>query len=435
MNYRNLYIIFILFAGLVLSACEKSDDASEGIAKISQIKVLGESNVVEANTAVAGDGVYLLVYTNVEFEYFAKLMTNEGVELWTKNLTVELGFNAYIPPLNAQALQTSGSILTIEEVLYDIDGTFAFFSGQRLVKMDIHGDVVYDNPQFVTAYSSSSIGISILNVFITNDGDYFVSGRLNQGLNSHRGYYTKYSRTGNIEFTASYFIDTSGNMGITGAIEQDGFFMLGGYYSVISGMGNNKYYMLKVSAEGELIWAQNHNTASTDFFFAFSYAPTLGRELILLNNGNMMYIMVPAHEFMPDQRSKGFIIDEKGAVVDSVFFDLANSNVASGANQAIGKGIVQLNDDSYIGIVNPISSVEGAVLENEIIVPLNYQFPKYGYIYSLDAFGGIDNMKYINRSLSNTLSAITLLSNGRTVILGVQASINNELRLILITNE
>ncbi|MCZ4409837.1 hypothetical protein O3Q51_13535 [Cryomorphaceae bacterium 1068] len=416
-------VFFFLSVSLLFSGCQKSDDPSDGIQEISQVKILGDWNVANSHTVVAGNGVYILLFSDVESQYIAKLMTNEGAELWTKNISEETGLIA------------SEESLAIEEGLYDTDGTFVFFSHRRLFKIDLQGEVVYDNPDFLSAFSSGVSFISILNAFVTSDGGYLVTGSIRVGTGNTRAYYTKYSKEGDVIFSKTYFIDTGGNMGITGAVEQDGFYMLGGYYSVTSGTGNNQFYLLKISSSGKLVWAQNHSTLSTDFFYPFSYEAILGRELIPLANEQTMYIMVPPNEFMADRRSKGFILDETGAVVDSIFFDLSDSNAAGGAHPGIGKGIVQTNENCFVGIINPIASIEGTVLPNEINVPINYEIPNFGYVYTIDAFGRIEDMKYVNRSLSNTFTAIALLSNGNTLIFGVQASINNEVRLILITNK
>ena len=414
------HIFFILFSGLLLSACEKDEDQSEGATAISQIKILAEANVVNAITVVAGDGVYLLVYTNIELEYAAKLMTNEGVELWTKNISEEL------------SLIPSEATLTIEEVLYDIDGTFAFFSGQRLVKLDVQGNVVYDNPTFTTGIPDGNNQALILNVFGTSDGGYFVSGSFRQNVNNRfRAYFTKYSRTGIVEFSELYFINTAGDMGITSGIENENGYTLGGYYSSRSVENKTAFYILNISAEGEILWSQIHETALV--IGQPSVNEILGREIIQLANGNMIYFMVPQENAFSDQRSKGFVVDAFGALVDSVFFDLANSNMLASSRPSIGQGVVKSNDGGFVGIANPRFIIDQEV--SSTTVPLNYETPSFGYSFSIGAFGAIEEMKFIDQSLSMNLASITTLSNSGTVIFGLRQSIDNEVKLITITNE
>lgn len=421
MNHRNLHIIFILFAGLILSACGKSDDASEGIPNISQIKILSESDIANAITVVAGDGVYLLLYSDVEGQYFAKLMSNDGVEFWTKNISEGLGLTA------------SEETLTIEEVLYDIDGTFAFFSGQRLIRLDVQGDVVFDNPTFTTAIPDGSNQARILNVFLTSDGGYFVSGSFRQNVTSRfRAYFTKYSRTGTVEFSELFFINTGGHMGITSGMENEDGYTLGGYYSSVSAANKTSFYILKISHDGEVLWNQIHETAlETE---QSSADEILGRELIQLGNGNMMYFMVPQESALSDQRSKGYVMNQLGTLVDSVLLDLDLSNILASAGPSIGSGIVQKSSGGFEGLVNTRTDIEDGLLEN-FEFPLTYETPSHGYSFSMDAVGAIQEMKYLDRSLSYQLSCIAKLSDSRTVTFGMKQSIDNEIKLITITNE
>lgn len=415
----NHKIVIFLFISLILSACEKSDDASEGISEISQIKILEVANVANAITVVAGDGVYLLLYSNIDGQYYTKLMSNEGVELWTKNISQELGLTA------------SDETLTIEEVLFDIDGTFAFFSGQRLIRIDVQGNVVDDNPTFITGIPDGANQARILDVFLTSDGGYFVSGSFRQDASARfRAYFSKYSRTGTVEFSELFFINTGGNMGITSGIENEDGYTLGGYYSSVNDANKTSFYILKISTEGDVLWSQIHCVSSV---IEQSFEnEILGRELVQLGNGNMMYFMVPQENAFSDQRSKGFVVDELGALVDSVFLDLAPSNILASASPSIGQGIVQRASGGFEGLANP------RFIRDEPIgleFPLTYETPSYGYSFSMNAFGAIEEMKFVDQSLFNNLSCMAKLSNSSTVIFGIRQSIDNEIKLITITNK
>lgn len=426
---KTFQVFLFLLASLVFSACEKSDDASERNMNISQIKVLQESNVGSAITVVAGNGVYLLLYSDLDGQYFTKLLTNAGVEVWTKNISSDLGFIA------------SDESLIIEEVLYDIDGTFAFFSGQRLIRINVQGEVVYDNPTFASGIPDAANQARILNVFLTSDGGYFVSGSFRQNTDTRsRAYFSKYSRTGVDEFSKLSFINASGHMGITDGIENEDGFTLGGYYSSGSSSIKTAFFIQKISAEGETLWRQVHEISLPDESSSPTesshYKDILGRELIELGNGNMMYFMVPQRIDFSDQRTKSYVVDELGELVDSVFFDLASSNIFAGMRPSIGKGIVQTNNGGFEGLVNTgIISIDKEV-DNFNTFPLNYELPSYGYSFLMDASGIIENMNYIDQSLFNNLSSIALLSNGNTVIFGVRQSIvYDEIQLITILSE
>jgi len=420
---KTYHVFLILLVSLIFSACEKSDLASERNMNISQIKVLQESNVASAITVVSGDGVYLLLYSDLDGQYFTKLLTNDGVEVWTKNISNDLGFIA------------SDESLVIEEVLYDIDGTFAFFSGQRLIRMDVHGEVVYDNPNFTSGIPDGTNQARILNVFLTSDGAYFVSGSFRQNTNTQsRAYFSKYTRTGVVEFSKSYFLNTGGHMGITDGIENEDGFTLGGYYSSVSSSNKTAFYILKISTEGDTLWTQVHeialpNGSSTSF-------EILGRDLVKLENENMMYFMVPQLIAFSDQRTKAYVLDELGTLVDSVFFDLGRLNTLAGTRPSIGQGIVQTNNGCFEGLLNTeINSFEQIGAELIELFPLNFELPSHGYSFFMNGSGIIENMNYIDQSLSNNLSSIALLSNGNTVIFGIQQSIDSEFQLITILRE
>jgi hypothetical protein len=395
-------VLVVLFLASMFMACEK-EKATTNAPGLENVTVYPDADVYWAIGAVAGDGVVLLVYGDNAEQIRFKLIDNAGYEIWTKTFGYTYNPNDF------------NSFSNIN-VIFDADNTFAIFSGTGLKKINLAGDVVFNDDDFLGALANATIH----KIMLGNNDAYVALGVI--GLGGQRAFISEISRTGHQNFIKLYAVNTIGLNVFTGAVKTatGGYLAAGSFASNTAGLAS-AFFTMKLAPNGDILAL---NKTEIDSCVCH------GRDFIQLGDNSYAYVLSPGGFDLPENRTRVYRINDTATVLGLSFINLAKTNFGAGYTPFFGNGLVQTNSGALLGIIK--SGFEGRFASSSFGFPLTYTAPHYGYYYALNANAARTNQAYLNTYYSNYLNSIVTLSNGHALVFGTTLSLGDETKLITI---
>lgn len=433
MNHRILHIIFILFVGLVLSACQK-DDLSPNNLGMDDVILYQDKDVDIVTDVVAGNGNVLIVYSTLvnnsdSLVRTVKLVQNDGTEIWTKSLNGTDGLiswdfgNLVFLDLKEQLVQ----------VIFDKDGSFTFFSVRgsafegrvlRLIKINIQGEVVLDNHDFLNL----PLEFSFQEIAQNSIGNYFFLGKV--GFEG-KANFAEYTPDGIEVFNENFETNSNSATSFTSMLfNPDGTYTVGGYFQSYEPNTMSEIIICTYSDTGALLWSKTIETipSSLESGLFGRFRTSAGRKLFRNENGSLTYLVSASGSIAGYNVAKLYEFSAEGEMVKSQDLDFLNLNVCSGADPFFGNSIIQRNNGAIIGLVNGVTST----LNENFNSTINYIDPHYSYYYEVNNSGDITKMDFVQSEQSNYFTAIEKLSNGNIMMVGTTLSLGLDVKLIAV---
>lgn len=385
----------------------------------SQIQVFSDVEATYPMTAVAGDGVFLLVYQDNSDYYQFRLMDNERNILWTKQFD----------ELVKNTIDNNYEII-IDKVLYDIDNTFAIFFGKRLIKISPDGEIVLDQPNFLNYISE------VCDIQLASDGNYIVCGN-----NGQRAVFSIYSREGELILNKLYFVHLPEKNSFTSFRETvDGGYIVGGCNESITPGLDCSIFFVKYSSVGGVEWTKRYYVDPPTIGSSSENGEnSFGKEIILNADGSFKYIFNTGNSISVNQTGRIIQLNLEGDSINTETLQKGRSNFCAGTDkdrnvfarfnspmQGIGRGSIQLQDGKVIGVVNEKRT-------NDNLSQLNFNISEHAYTYVLNSQNQIISTDFIDTNFAINISDITQLSDNSIVLFGSILGFENKLELILIS--
>jgi hypothetical protein len=409
---RVAQILLVLIAIIAVNiSCEKEALLSIPLSP-QDVKVLPDPDIKWAMDAVAGDGVVLLTYVDQYNTYQFKLVDNAGDSIWTK----DFGYKFEVAPPSGQNPATSDTIINI---LYDIDKTFSIFRGSSLKKINLKGEVVFSDPNFLNGIESANI----TKVMLGNDNNYLALGEVE--LSGNRAFASEYTRIGQQEFITFHTINVNGTNTFTDAqLLDNGDYLLSGSFNTASQSISSSFFTAVLNPNGVL------GVVNNNFVEGMT---SLGRQLFRTKENTYIYLLSAIDENAQDTRSRVYHLNSSGEALDVDFLDLAVFNFGT------AKSLLQNQDGSFLGLMKTDNEIPDflatGLFGNISQTPNTYTVPNYTYFFTLNDIGGVQSKSYFDRNYSNYFNVIIRLSNGKILIYGALQSLGEEVKLAYLIRE
>lgn len=388
-------LILLAFAFLFIT-CSKEEHPISTFHP-ERIRVYQDDSIKWAIGSVAGDGVVLLVYVDNTKNYKFKLIDNVGNEIWTKS------FGYTFNP---------GNIVDFQ-IIYDVDNTFSIFYAKGLKKINIAGEVVYDNNNFLAPLNTANI----YKIILGNNNSYLCLGTV-----SSRALVSEISRTGVLKFSKLYVINVNGPNTFTSAVKTKtgGYLVAGTFSSRTIGL-ESAFFLMKLNANGDILSSKKTNMDSCS---------CQGREFIELSDNRFAFLISPEDFTSKENRSRLYLVNDTASILKLKYLDLAEFNYGPGFSPFIGNGLIKSSSNNIIGVMKSANELAVNFVNTGII--RNYTGPQFDYFYSLDFDGEIVNKTYLNKNYTSYFNSIVNMSNGKALLFGTTMSLGDELKLITI---
>lgn len=445
MRFQFLPFLVSVVCFQFLLNCSKDDSASSASAEtqITFVKTFGGSKNDSAQSVVATlDGGYAVLGFTQSMDGDVTDKQNESFDYWVLKFNAEdelewdKTYGGSADERGSSIIQTQDGGYAILGFSFSNDGDVSSNAGLQdywLAKLDANGDIVW---QKSFGYQGADSGISIIQ---TSDLGYLISGILDvtasgglgnssRDLNKHAGgdyWILKLNSSGSIEWSRYFggnFTDTPEGIIET---EDQGFIIAGGSDSddtdISNNMGSYDFWVIRISALGELIWEKSFGgdqidearaiVKSGDGNYIIAGDTRSATNDISVNNGaaDLWLIKIsPNGDLLWEQTIGGTSFDVARAIVNTEDhgFLLAGSSrsedidvsqnkgqndawalkvdvngnlqwekTIGGSNIDFGYSITELNDRSII-LVGDSTSSDGDIIENKgftdvLIVKLN----------------------------------------------------------------
>ncbi len=395
-------IFYFLFLCLLVSfslSCKK-EDTSVPLVQTKSIKVFSDNNIYWTVGAVAGDGVVLLVYVDNSLEFKFKLIDNTGKEIWTKTYgyKYQLGSQVFL------------------QVLLDADNTFAIIYNGGLKKIDLDGNIVFNNDSFLGSINN----VSVYRVTTSSNNSYLILGTF-----SSRAYIAEVSKEGLVKFSRLYAFSVNGSNTYTDVIKlSNGGYLAAGIFNSNTPTLKSAFYITSLNSTGIVEYTKKTDIDSCD---------CQGREFLKLSDNNYALLVSPYGDFSKENRSRLYITNDSADILNIKYIDLSDRNYGSGHSPFFGNGLLKNNSGNLIGIIKTAYEITTASAFSNA-TSHNYSKPQYDYVYTLNTSSYTLNQFYINKNYSTYYNSIVKMSNGKTLIFGAIMSLGDELKLMIIQN-
>jgi hypothetical protein len=236
----------------------------------------------------------------------------------------------------------------------------------------------------------------------TANNTYLVMGDYN--LSGNRAFIAEIDQSGEMLFQKFYTANVNGSNQYTGGIAlEDGGYLVAG----TSTAGKSSFFIQKLNASGKILRTTLNEVDNYNF---------TGHEFFKKANGDYVYLVCPFNSNSIDRRARFYTVNDTGAILDTSYLDLASLNIS--------QGMVEESDGSFIGLVKDKDESNNNAG--------SFTQPEYAYLYKLDTEGKVLNQRYLYRSYSSSYTAITKLSDGKTLIAGSTLSFGEEYKLSLL---
>jgi len=408
-----------------MSCCKDDDDKLPSNGNVNLIKTLGGTKNDSGQSVVAtSDGGYaILGFTqsldgditdkiNESFDYWVLKYNAENELQWQKT------FGGSEDERGSSIIQTQDGGFAILGFSLSNDGDVTENEGLQdywLVKLDSNGNISW---QKSFGYQGADSGISVIQ---TNDQGFLISGTLDvtasggegnssRGSNRHAGgdyWVLKLDTIGNMEWSKYFggnFTDTPHDVIQT---EDNGFIIVGSSDSDDTDISNNigtyDFWILKISASGNLIWEKSFGGSQIDE----------ARAIVKTDDGN--YIIAG------DTRSNDNDISNNKGAADLWLIkitpegNLLWEKTIGGSNFDVARSIVKSQNNGFI--------LAGSSRSNDINVSLN-KGQNDAWILKVDEVGNLLWETTIGGSNIDFAYSVAELNNGS--IVGVGDSTSND---------
>jgi hypothetical protein len=394
---RHIVLLFIL----VISSCSKESSSTDQ--EVTSVRVYEDANIKVALGAVPGDNVVLLIYADNEDELFFKLLNNNGDELWTRSYGL--------------TLKSSSADGTADfQVIEDIENSYAIFHEAKLIRIDYQGNIIFQDDDF---YQSTFQSVILYRVMINDQQNYILLGAAS--VSGNRAFMAEYDRTGQrLSFTL-FTINVSYTNCFTDLVKLDdgGYLLAGTAASDLRGQPSY-FFTVEIGDSGQQV--------NTQYYRQNDFKGT-GKELIQLKDGKLGYLVSPLDLLSPDGRSRLYILNDNGAILDTSYVNIARSNFGAGNGPYLGVGLEVLPDGSMIGLMHTNTEVSLGVVGG---VVGNFESAHFSYLYKLDQLGRLTQSDKIPLTYSNYINSIARLSDGKMLLFGHTLSYGERPQLICI---
>jgi hypothetical protein len=378
----------LIFIG---SSCSKeSPRANEW--PTENVVVLPVSVSGEIISATAGETCVLLLY-GTSRNYELTMTNNQGGVLWSKaldltdfeNFAISLGPIIFARPNNE----------------------FHLFYGSSRLRMNAKGEALALDTLFLDDVRPAPVGgltygIGVNKMIATANDTYLVMGDYN--LSGNRAFIAEVDQSGEMLFQKFYTANVNGSNQYTGGIAlEDGGYLVAGTTTA----GKSSFFIQKLNASGKILRTTLNEVDNYNF---------TGHEFFKKANGDYVYLVCPFNSNSIDRRARFYTVNDTGAILDTSYLDLASLNIS--------QGMVEESDGSFIGLVKDKDESNNNAG--------SFTQPEYAYLYKLDTEGKVLNQRYLYRSYSSSYTAITKLSDGKTLIAGSTLSFGEEYKLSLL---
>lgn len=392
----------------IFSGCKKDTLSTDEI-DITAVRVYNDTGILIPMEVVAGKGNLLSVYQANSAPQFRFMLTdNSGNHIWTK----DFGINA------------SGG-RGVSGVVAEDDGTFTIFSNSRRVNIDADGNVLKDDPDFLSAINSSFP----TKVMINKNGNYFIYGMIGLSFPNYALAF-EITHSGATVFKKIYTSNTL----FTGCQQtaDGGYLFLGSSYS---GMINSRFFVCKTSPTGIVEWINYHtppgpaNNPNNYSFFT--------HDIIAITDGNYL-CMVGSTNPDVDNTSRIYKVDPEGGLLDSIDikFDAKNMFIGGNENNTYASDFPSMNgycavkrpDGRYAAFFNNGKLEE--VIKNTSALRGSRTF-RMNFNDDLSA----ERSQYLQNYYADYISSVCTTSDGKIAAFGYISSFGDYNKPVLLISE
>jgi hypothetical protein len=387
---------------LLISGCKKDALTGEG-KSISEIKVYDDNSIRYPLQVVAGSGTLLSAYYTWDGACRFMLTDNNGRHLWTK----EFG------------------VTTISSMLAENDGTYTIFDNKRRITIDVAGNIVNEDPDFLVELDF----YKTVHVMLNNKGNYFFYGTSTLLPNfPHNAFAFEITHSGVMEFKK--LITTSTVFTGCQLTSDGGYLFLGNQF-----FGNSqptRFFICKMGSAGVVEWVKYHASPGSGLGANLNYYYT--HDLLESNDGNY-FCFVGSTDPDVSTAARIYKVTPGGDLVDSTDVNFAGKNIFAGGNENSTEYYSQPDMNGYCSLKRP----DGSFL---------VYFNNMGETNAAYAVGGnqtftvhfkddlsIEHVGYLQSIYSDYFTSVCRTSDGRNAAFGYISSFGGLEKPVILISE
>jgi hypothetical protein len=294
------FYFFVLF-NLLFAGCTKETLSDEDKA-VTRVNVYDDANIRIPLEIVAGNGTLLSAYYLYDTNNISFLLTDDkGKQIWIKDFNVT---------------ELTGMVA-------ENDGTFTLFDNRRRINIDVNGNVLSDEPNFLAEIGD----YGIMHVIINRAGNYFFYGT-NTTFSAfvRYGFAFEITHSGLKVFKKIFTINTI----FTGCqLTPDGGYLFLGNYTPANSFPS-QFFICKMSSGGVISWTKNHISPGSGVTDGKNYFYT--HDLLESNDGNY-FCFVGSANFDITTAARIYKVNPDGELIDSTDINFAGRNIFAGGSE------------------------------------------------------------------------------------------------------